>query len=258
MKKFTLVAFVMLLSVCAFAQRPSEKKVKFGVYLGEATALGSFGSGDKLNKTMLPPYRDFSKWALIDEDGKQGYGSIGASIGFDVTYNLPVKGLGIFGGFDFFFNAYNSDIDDAFDNWKKEMEKTPGVSKFDYSLPYVMNLPILFGVSYQYDFNHIVGIFGEAGIGPNFRFISKFENRVEYVNNTPDVEASISYNSATTLGFKIGAGVMMWDRMSIVLDYYSLGSSKIAGYKYGSTEESFNGKNALSVSELVVRVGYHF
>ena len=56
---------------------------------------------------------------------------------------------------------------------------------------------------------------------------------------------------------------MMWDRMSIVLDYYSLGSAKIKGtakgeYNNTTIENNFTGKNDISASELVVRVGYHF
>ena len=55
----------------------------------------------------------------------------------------------------------------------------------------------------------------------------------------------------------------MWQRMSIALDYYSLGSARIEGTmteKIGSVsnDESFKGKKAMSASELVLRVGYHF
>ena len=70
------------------------------------------------------------------------------------------------------------------------------------------------------------------------------------------------------MGFKVGAGVMMWDKMSIVADFYSLGSAKINGTEkienlptitgYTDIKNDFKGENAISASEFVVRVGYHF
>lgn len=282
MKKFTLVAFLMLVSVFAFAQRPSEKKVKFGVYLGEATALGNMGQGTA-KKTTQYPLGDLSKWALDNvKEGTDGYAGIGFNVGFDVTVNLPVEGLGIFGGIDFFFNANKSALSSCLEEYaRNEVKDYYEVSKVDYNKPNFMNLPILFGVNYLHNFNNIVGIWGEAGIGPNFRFISRYEKRTEY--NTamdvmlPDGEVvtfidktvGCKYKSAVTLGFKLGAGVMLWDRMSIGLDYYYLGSAPIeatAIYELGGTDyadkvyttKTIKGDNSISASELVVRVGYHF
>lgn len=264
MKKFTLVAFLVFLSIVVFAQKP----VRFGVYVGEANPMGNIADGEKLDKTVLAPYRDFSKWAFLCETASQGYVGVGGSVGFDVTYVLPVKGLGVFCGIDYFLNTFQSEITDAYSNWQTEEEKLSGVKSFDYSLPYFMNLPILLGVNYQYNFNNIVGIFGEAAVGPNFRLVSDYQTKKEYANSFPTETTKIEYDAATTLGFKVGAGVMMWDKMSIVLDFYSLGSAKLEG-KYScesnsddkgkvTIEKDFKGENALSASELVVRVGYHF
>ena len=75
---------------------------------------------------------------------------------------------------------------------------------------------------------------------------------------------TMDYDAVTTLGFKLGGGVMLWNKMSIGLDYYSLGSAEInATYKYKHDDrviidEKFNGKNDIYTGELVVRVGYHF
>ena len=74
----------------------------------------------------------------------------------------------------------------------------------------------------------------------------------------------MDYDAETTLGFKLGAGVMLWNKMSIGLDYYSLGSAKINGTaktKFGDRvvlEDKFKGENEIYTGELVVRVGYHF
>ena len=249
----------MLVSVFAFAQKP----VKFGVYVGYAAPMGDMGQADEIKTSGVNAFSDLDKYALMFETGKQGYASFGVNLGFDVTVNLPVEGLGVFGGVDFFYNTNSSNITDAYADWGKLWVATSPINAdYNFVAPNFMNIPILFGVNYQYNFNHIVGIFGEAGVGPNFRMISDGEETFKYYG-FDDEKITYSYDSATTLGFKIGAGVMMWDKMSIVLDYYSLGSAKIKGTakgEYGNTSVSntFTGKNDISASELVVRVGYHF
>lgn len=261
MKKFTFVAFLMLVSVLAFAQKP----VRFGVYVGEATPFGQMGEGDEIQTTGVNAFQGLENYALFNENGKQGYAGYGFNMGFDVTVNLPVKGLGVFGGVDFFYNSNSSYIRDAYEELSVYMVAgDPLLAEYSYNLPNFMNIPILFGVNYQYDFNHIVGLFCEAGVGPNFRVISGCEATEKYVG-LPDVKITYNYDTATTLGFKIGAGVMMWNRMSIVADFYSLGSAKINWTEKGENvpilgnyEENFKGKNDISASELVVRVGYHF
>ncbi len=278
MKKFTLVAALLLISVFAFAQKP----VRFGVYLGEATPLGDMGNGTA-KKTTEYPLGDLSKWALDNiKEGTEGYAGIGFNVGFDVTVALPVEGLGVFGGIDFFFNTNNSSLNDALDEYaRNEVKVLDYVSEVKYTKPHFINIPILFGLNYLHNFNNIVGIWGEAGVGPNFRLISRYEKTTDY-NRAMDVmlpdgeivtciekRTGATYKSAVTLGFKIGAGVMLWDRMSIGLDYYYLGSAKVeatAIYELGGTDyadkvytsKTIKGDNAISASELAVRVGYHF
>ena len=267
MKRFTLVAALMLISVLAFAQKP----VRFGVYLGQATPFGAMGQGDAIKKTPDHVYGDITNYAMLSEKGKQGYAGVGFNIGFDVTVALPVEGLGVFGGIDFFYNFNKGDVRDCFEDWSHEIMKEPGISSADFHLPYVMNIPILFGLNYLHNFNNIVGVWGEAAIGPNFRLISdyKFETKYTALILDPDGDydqttETVDYDAATTLGFKLGAGVMLWNRMSIGLDYYSLGSAKINGtdkYKLGDRviiDEKFKGENDIYTGELVVRVGYHF
>jgi hypothetical protein len=278
MKKFTLVTCLVLMSVFAFAQKP----VRFGVYLGEATPFGNMGNGTA-KKTTQYPLGDLSKWALDNiKEGTEGYAGMGFNVGFDVTVALPVEGLGVFGGIDFFFNTNNSALRDCLDEYaKNEVKVLDYVSEVKYTKPNFMNIPILFGLNYLHNFNNIVGIWGEAGIGPNFRLISRYEKVREF--NTamsitlPDGEVvtciqevrGAKYKSAVTLGFKLGAGVMLWNRMSIGLDFYYLGSAKIEAtgiYELGGedyadklyTSKTIKGDNAISASELAVRVGYHF
>lgn len=256
MKKIVLLAVLIIVSVFAFAQKP----VIFGVYLGTSVPMGNLGEGDKINHTNLDPI----KYVFIMDKYNQCYAGVGFNLGFDVTVKLPVNGLGVFGGFDFFYNTNNSEIKKYMDEVKQSWENESDVSEYSYNLPNFMNLPILFGVNYQHSFNHIVGVFGEVGIGPNIRFITNHEGKIKY---TSEYESYTNkFDTAATFGFKIGTGVMLWDCLSVALDYYSLGNAKINGTitekvgidKYVIPEMKFESRNEISASELVLRVGYHF
>lgn len=252
MKKFTFVAFLMLLSVIALGQ----KTVDFGVYLSGAMPMGDLGAGDRIKNF------DTRDYALVSEDGRQGYADFGGGIGFDVTFHLP-KGIGILAGFDYFANLNKSEIKDCYDDYRANLEATHGTS-YSYTLPMIMNLPLYIGVNYTANREKNFTFYAEVATGPNFRLISDFKQEFKYDDNLIDDRTyTADYKSATTFAFKLGAGVLMWNRMSIVLDYYSLGKAKIEGTattKIGAvaTEQSFKGKKAMSSSELVLRVGYHF
>lgn len=254
MKKFTFVAFLMLLSVIAFAQRP----VRFGVYVNGISPMGDLGAGDKINKNDASP---LCNYALMDEDGSQGYADIGGGFGFDVT--LPIaKGIGVFAGADMFYNSNKSELKDFFEETSQDYVAIPGIKSFSYTLSNFVNIPLFIGMSYILNYENNFTFFAEAATGPNFRFITDYKTETKH-DNGDESKNTIEYNYATTFGFKFGAGVMMWNRMSIVLDYYSLGSAKVSGTdsdKVGSTtyEYKFDGKKDLYSSELVLRVGYHF
>lgn len=269
MKKFTLVTVLMLLSVLAFAQKP----VRYGVYLGGTVPTGDLGLGDAIIKTEENPLGNLSNWAMFDENGKQGYAGIGGSLGFDVTLSLPA-GFGVFAGVDVFVNSNCDDLRGKFSDWATQIEKEVGISSAKFNLPNVWNIPILFGVNYLHNFTNIVGIWGEVAFGPNFRMISDFKMEIKYTALQTDPETGYDYDvesitcdyeSATTFGFKIGGGVMLWNRMSLGIDFYSLGKAKIKGdfeVKEGShvigDDVAFKGKHSMSSSEIVFRVGYHF
>lgn len=252
MKRFSFVTFLMLLSVIAFGQ----KTVDFAVYLNGAVPMGDLGAGDRIKNY------DTRDYAMLSEEGRQGYAEYGGGLGLDVTFHLP-KGFGILAGCDYFANLNKSEIKNCFDDWKDEIEETPGAS-YSYKLPVVMNIPLYIGVNYTANRDKNFTFYAEAATGPNFRLISDFKEEYKYDDNLmDDVTETVDYKSATTFAFKFGAGVLMWNRMSVVLDYYSLGSAKVEGTgttKIGAVanDEPFKGKKNLKSSELVLRVGYHF
>lgn len=269
-KKLTLLAFLAVLGTSAFAQ------ISYGFYAGAASPMGDLGQTKTISGA--DDLDNIYNWCLFDADGKYGFANLGFNIGFDMSLqSSKIKGLSYLISLDFMYNNCNSDIDTYF-------EKYPHGSALYYQgvtskIPQYMNFPLLLGVKYQYDFGSAIGIFCEAALGPNFRKMTTLEqtdetyytrywkigsvlvpfNKMDRVND---------YDLAVTFGFKVGAGIMLWnDRISLGVDYYSLGSSKIKGKskikldgKDYTTEIGghFEGNNSISSSELVFRVGYHF
>lgn len=257
-KRFLLIAIMLLASISGFAQ------AQFSFYGGGAFPMGKLKAGELKDKEP-------NKWALIEEKGDQGYAGIGFNLGMDVLFPInSVDGLGITLGADFFYNGYNSELKD----WVSDLDDNDFES-FSVKKPRIMNVPIMIGARYLYEINDGFGIFGEAGVGLNLRFISKLERSIEdegyntyYGSYDYEDLLTFKYKTATTFTFKVGAGIMIAEHLSIGVDYYALGSAKVKADitddytnitmgESDSDKYKFNGKK-LSCSELAVRIGYHF
>ncbi len=255
-KRFILIAVLMLASISVFAQ------AQFSLYGGGAFPMGKLKAGELKDKSP-------EKWALINEKGDQGYAGIGFNVGMEILFPISsVDGLGITLGADFFYNSYNSELKE----WVSDSEDAANefYDSYSFKKPRIMNAPIMLGVRYLYEVNDAFGVFAEAGLGVNMRFISKFKEEASYDNPYYgySVESTITakYKTAATFAFKIGAGIMLAEHFSIGVDYYGLGSSKVnADYTFEETidgvsdteKDKFKSK-ALRCSELALRIGYHF
>lgn len=231
----------------------------FAIYVGGAFPLGDFKAGTLKDKRP-------QDWALWYDDGRKGYAGMGFNIGWDVLIPVSKSGLGIFIGMDYFRNGYNKELKKFISDNDDYIEKSPKVSNFS---------PLMLGLRYLGTINNNFGIFGEVGVGPNVRFISKAvieekESGYDYYYYEYEYSATMKYNTAVTFAFKIGAGVMIAKHLSVALDYYSLGSAQVKGtvdwreyeyydgYEYRDSGTSkFKGKD-LKCSEFVLRVGYKF
>lgn len=261
-KKLLLIAVMLFASFGAFAQ------TQFSIYGGGAFPMGKLKAGELKDK--FP-----EKWALINEKGDQGYAGLGFNLGIDVLFPInSVDGLGITLGADFFYNGYNSELKDYISDLEDAGDE---YDSYTLKKPRIMNAPIMLGARYLYEVSNGFGIFAEAGLGLNLRFISNLNMSYEYEYEdydpyygyeTYDVERSTTYKYKTvaTFTFKVGAGIMIADHLSIGVDFYALGNSKVKaditsdytidGYS-DSEKIKFKGKS-LRCSELAVRIGYHF
>jgi outer membrane protein W len=116
------------------------------------------------------------------------------------------------------------------------------------------------GVNYTYNFNNKFGLFAEAGLGPNLRIITKYERYEE--STSRKTTTTIEYDPKISLAYQVGAGIELSKRITIGIDYYSLGSAKVK-YEYtrkvkpdGSTDHNNDTFKRITPTMVMLRVGF--
>lgn len=234
-------ALILCSSMSAFAQ------THFGLRLGGALPMGDFAEA-KVTKSS-----GVQKWAPIDEDGKYGGATFGFNIGAFLKFDIPsVEGLGVIASLDFIYNEINSEIKDYFEEELKEEEIT---------FPKYLNIPIMVGANYTYQLSNVIGIYGEAALGLNFRKITKMSVSWSFDDEYGEHEGEqeMTYDNASSFTFRIGGGFIFNDRFTVGIDYYALGSEKAKGDFEGEdgNASKFSSK-ALSTNMLLIRLGIMF
>ena len=249
MKKVLLVAVSLLTLGFGTVQAQS----KFTFKIGGGFPLGDFGD----IKTRVDSEGNSvpSQWGLIDN-----YKNGGAGLGFNlgVQWKLAeisaVKGLDLILSVDGFYNGLNSDLRDAFDDLRDEVEGESGVSDFTLHTPKYLNFPVMLGLNWGTGIAPNIGFFCEAAAGANLRIITNMSQEVEYTSGNTH-EYIYSFNSAVTFGFRAAAGVIFNDKYSVELGYYNLGAAKVKGeWEEGSDSDKFT-SGKITPTFLTLRLG---
>lgn len=253
MKK-TLLAMVML---SMLGMGAVEAQGHFSLRLGGnfptgkfADASGDFSSGNPIN------------WGLQDNSKKGGAG-IGVIVGGQFKYDIAsVKGLGVLVSVDGMYNSLNSDVTDYYDDMVDALDNS--TTEFSVTLPTYFNIPIMAGLGYTLKATNNISVFAEAALGANIRIITNYVETSYTSMTNYEVIATSEYNTATTFAYRLGAGIMLNEKYSISVDYYSLGMAKAEGTAY--TE--INGKeqsNApkfkagkITPANVAIRFGINF
>ncbi len=249
-KKIVLLIVAILGVNCANAQ------MDFSIHLGMALPQGDFAKGDKEKL-------DFA-WGTPTTHAAAG---LGFDAGVKLRFNLPfVKGLGVITTADFILNTPNN----AAKEWRDEFiafnEEAFSV-KCSMIIPNYINIPIMVGLNYQYGINNNIKLWGEGALGLNIGTLTNQEYSNVFLNFDSEVRVDVTYETNYTLGFQLGAGVMLKDRYSLGVHYYSLGSQQIQllsvtksiddGESGIISEENYTyGK--INPQMLTIRLGYHF
>lgn len=190
------------------------------------------------------PVLDFAS----NEDSEYGGGAaVGLNIGLQYIYPLSESGLGLFGGIDFNYNGLKKDIKDDV----KELYESLGIYSNDYKFFKYINVPITAGLNYNYQADDKIGVFANAGLALNFLKITDMEIVVDGQTVTAEVDL------ANNIGFKIGGGILINQKISISIDYLGLGKHDIEGRaKTSGFSEDIDGEGKIDL--LTLTLGYKF
>jgi len=190
------------------------------------------------------PVLDFAS----NEDSEYGGGAaVGLNIGLQYIYPLSESGLGLFGGIDFNYNGLKKDIKDDV----KELYESLGIYSTDYKFFKYINVPITAGLNYTYQADDKIGVFANAGLALNFLKITDMEIVVDGQTVTAEVDL------ANNIGFKIGGGILINQKISISIDYLGLGKHDIEGRaKTSGFSEDIDGEGKIDL--LTLTLGYKF
>lgn len=176
-----------------------------------------------------------------------GGAAVGLNIGLQYIYPLSESGLGLFGGIDFNYNGLKKDIKDDV----KELYESLGIYSNDYKFFKYINVPITAGLNYNYQADDKIGVFANAGLALNFLKITDMEIVVDGQTVTAEVDL------ANNIGFKIGGGILINQKISISIDYLGLGKHDIEGRaKTSGFSEDIDGEGKIDL--LTLTLGYKF
>lgn len=221
MNRFTKM---MVLAVLLFAGSQLFAQKNVYVRLGWANPTSTFAAGDETG------------FGLVSEDFTEGGAGMGFTAGLKYKYNF-VDGFGFTLSLDGIYNGLNSDVRDWFEDMESDYEE-----EFDdvkLKTPKYFNVPLMAGFNYIYDIRSNFGIYGEAGIGINFRCITDYKLEIKDSGNNASV--IYDYDPTFTFAYQVGAGIEINEGLVVGVSFYNLGSGKVCGKeKY---IENYNGSS---------------
>lgn len=221
--RLMIVAAMLIIGSQIFAQT--------NVYLnlGGAIPTGDFADGDE------------SGFALVSGDFTEGGAGMGFTAGLKFKFNTSLKGLGVTLSLDGIYNGFNSDVRDYFEDLENEWDNE--FNDFTMRTPKYLNVPFMVGANYTYYINQKLGIYGEVGLGANFRYITKLEldGKETYQGETYKVNATVEYDPTFTFAYQLGTGIEINKSITVGVNFYNLGAGKVSGKE--TVKESYNGSS---------------
>lgn len=249
------------------------KKMLFAAFLTAALLGGNSlfaQSSSYMNLGLNIPQGSFgskaSTCALFDASSTQGGASLGANLGFKFITDTKAKGLGIMFSIDGMYNGLQKSVD--VENHMHTI--IPEIAGLDIKIknPSYINMPILFGLNYNFDISNTIGVFAEGGAGINVRFLPpcKMNATGDVFGIHTDYSYEYHYTPKLAFAFQFGGGIVISKAITIGVNYYNLGTSAVTGYtnRYLKTSASsqsitetkdFSYDEGLSTSMLIVRLG---
>ena len=225
----------------------------FSLHIGGTMPMGSFAQSSN---------------AFLDYGSGKAAAANGFAIGAKAQYSFPipiVRRLKAMLTVDLLYNGMQNEA-------KNNLEGYGNMDGyFETSAPSYYNIPIMAGVNLSPLVLGPIKLYGEIGMGVNFRMVSDMQRVFEVKasdGSTRQFAGTVSFDNAATFAFQLGIGLCFLNRVSIGLSYYNLGRTELkgsftsfegGGEMIGSIaneyQEFSNGK--IGTDMFVVRVGLH-
>lgn len=248
------------------------KKMLFAAFLTAALLGGNLlfaQSSSYLNLGLNIPQGTFgsktNSCALLDPTSTQGGANLGANLGFKFITNTKAKGLGIMFTVDGMYNGLQNEV--KVDEYMHT--GIPEIAGLDTKTknPSYINVPILLGLNYTFNFTNMIGLYVEGGAGVNARFIlpCKFSANGSVLGITTDYSLVNHYTPKVSFAFEFGGGILISKAITLGVNYYNLGTATVSGHtdsylKVSTSNQTISNstdfkQKDLSTSMLVVRLG---
>ncbi len=143
---------------------------------------------------------------------------------------------------DFILNDVNKDFKDQ----TEDIEEDFGLTLI--SLPVYLNLPISAGLFYKYEASNSVSLYCSSGMTFNFMKVADYE--WEY--------GTYERDWSTSIGFRIGVGVLFKERYSLGVDYLGLGKHDSVGRQIPDEYSHGDYNDELNIHLLTITAGWNF
>ena len=216
-KTFSLIALAVML----FMGGQAMAQTRSAIFLGASFPVKNYAV-----------FNDFNDFALTSTDTDDAGAGIGANVGFKWYFNVGVKGLGIMLSADGLYNGPNANLKTAYREKETNYDGQFIDGSFKYNAkPQYINVPIMLGLNYIYYVNTSFGIYAEAGLGGNMRFITKMETLEK--GNLSDAVIKVITTQGYDMGFgfayQAGIGIEVARNFMIGCSFYDLGKTIVKG-----------------------------
>lgn len=222
-KTFRLIALAVMLIMGSQAMA----QTRGAMFLGASFPVKDFGDFDGFNEFAL---------TTTDADDDDAGAGIGFNLGLKWYFNVGVKGLGVMLSADGFYNGPNAELKSAYREAESSFNGNIYNSSFSYnSKPQYFNVPVMLGLNYIYHVNPNFGIYAEAGVGGNMRFVTEMETigiskfSVLGIEGQTKTTTTQKYDMGFGFAYQAGIGIEVAKNLVIGCSFYDLGSTRVKG-----------------------------
>lgn len=262
----------------AFSQDYARSRVQFSINGGLTFPMGKFG--ETSNEWYSVPF------SLNGDELETGYGA--AKMGYigSLKLHIPVYDdyndniIGVIVKFNFLYNGMTDtekkDFRSLIENLADNSNEYYGVYAYNYKMnkyPNYLNYSFMTGFDYTHYFSDNFAVFAEASLGVNLATITKTKiNNLAggtylytegYTHYYSADNTTIKYKNKVNVAYEIGAGVFLFDHVSLGAYYtgfspFQVEATMTESGRYGDDINTDITSSKLKISVVSVQLGIHF